>query len=52
MRDAVAEPREAHPSYAWDFFLAHAGADLPIGQDLYLKLAPPAKVFLDAVRML
>lgn len=52
MPDALAERGEVSPSYAWDFFLAHAGADLPVAQDLYLKLAPPAKVFLDAVTML
>jgi len=46
------QPAELNPSYAWDFFLAHAGDDLPIAQDLYGKLAPPAKVFLDAVTML
>jgi TIR domain-containing protein len=52
MSDAVAEPREASLSYAWDFFLAHAGADLPIAQDLYGRLSPAAKVFLDAITML
>jgi hypothetical protein len=52
MRDALPEPREVDPSYAWDFFLAHAGADLPVAQDLYGRLTPPAKVFLDAETML
>ena len=52
MRDGLAEPEEVNRSYGWDFFLAHAGTDLPIAQDLYGKLAPPAKVFLDAVTML
>jgi hypothetical protein len=35
------------PSYEWDFFLAHPGADLDAAKNLYAKLNPPAKVFLD-----
>ena len=52
MADALVEPKDVGLSYEWDFFLAHAGEDLPVAQDLYVKLAPPAKVFLDAVTML
>jgi len=31
----------------WDFFLAHAGADLPAAEQLYVLLQPRARVFLD-----
>jgi hypothetical protein len=51
MSDALAA-QQSKPIYDWDFFLAHAGDDLPVAQNLYLKLDPPAKVFLDAVSML
>lgn len=50
MPEVSAEPENL--SYRWDFFLAHAGDDLPVAQDLYVKLNPPARVFLDAVTML
>ena len=51
MSDALAA-QQSNPIYDWDFFLAHAGDDLPVAQSLYLTLDPPAKVFLDAVSML
>ena len=35
--------------YRWDFFLAHAGPDLPAATDLYHQLAPAATVFLDDI---
>jgi hypothetical protein len=50
MADASPEPENR--SYTWDFFLAHAGDDLPVAQDLYVKLNPPARVFLDAITIL
>jgi|GEM_PF-1788714 hypothetical protein len=52
MSESAQALQPAQPDYDWDFFLAHAGDDLPIAQSLYLKLNPPAKVFLDAVSML
>jgi hypothetical protein len=36
---------EAKPN--WDFFLAHAGADLAAAEQLYVLLQPRAQVFLD-----
>lgn len=51
MTDALAAQQRSIPSYDWDFFLAHAGDDLPVAQLLYLKLDPPAKVFLDHVNI-
>ena len=39
------------PSHQWDFFLAHAGPDLPIATDLYGSLNPPATVFLDDISL-
>lgn len=38
--------------YSWDFFLAHAGPDLAIAEDLYGLLAPYCKVFLDKSNLL
>ena len=32
----------------WDFFLAHAGADADIAEELYELLSPHARVFLDS----
>jgi hypothetical protein len=52
MSDPLAAQQPAKPAYDWDFFLAHAGDDLSVAQNLYVKLDPPAKVFLDAVSML
>jgi hypothetical protein len=52
MADPIAEPGQPNRSYAWDFFLAHAEPDLPIAQNLYLKLEPSAKVFLADVTLL
>jgi hypothetical protein len=34
--------------YKWDFFLAHAGADLAAAERLYALLEPHSKVFLDS----
>ena len=34
--------------YKWDFFLAHAGADLSAAEQLYVLLEPHSKVFLDS----
>ncbi|MGQ0593523.1 MAG: toll/interleukin-1 receptor domain-containing protein [Gammaproteobacteria bacterium] len=34
-------------NHRWDFFLAHAAADLDTADELYGKLAPYARVFLD-----
>lgn len=35
------------PDFKWDFFLAHAGADLEAARQLKRQLEPPAEVFLD-----
>ncbi len=35
-------------SYDWDIFMAHAGDDLKIAEELYDLLVPHAKVFLDS----
>ena len=35
------------PDFDWDFFVAHAGADLEDARRLKRQLEPPAKVFLD-----
>ena len=40
--------RQDAPEFDWDFFLAHAGADLEAARKLKRQLAPPAHVFLDA----
>jgi hypothetical protein len=39
--------RPADPDFKWDFFLAHAGADLEAARKLKRQLEPPAEVFLD-----
>jgi len=52
MSDALGPQPPANQDFDWDFFLAHAGDDLPVAQSLFLKLEPPAKVFLDAVSTL
>jgi hypothetical protein len=49
MSDEVKTPSGSQRKYEWDFFLAHAGADLPDATTLYHKLTPPAAVFLDEV---
>lgn len=36
------------PESQWDFFLAHAGPDLPRAEELYDRLADRARVFLDS----
>jgi hypothetical protein len=41
-------PPQSDPGFDWDFFLAHAGADLDVARQLKQQLEPPAKVFLDA----
>ena len=52
MSDPLAAQQPVKQDFDWDFFLAHAGDDLPIAQTLYCKLDPPAKVFLDSVNTL
>ncbi|HRW10222.1 MAG TPA: TIR domain-containing protein [Caldilineaceae bacterium] len=38
--------------YNWDFFIAHAGTDTTIAEDLYDLLAPKSKVFLDSKNLM
>ena len=47
MRNESAATQGLRTAYDWDFFLAHAGADLEIARSLKGNLEPPAKVFLD-----
>lgn len=47
MNEESATPQENKPVYEWDFFLSHPGADLDAAKNLFAKLNPPAKVFLD-----
>ena len=49
MTDQPATAQASEPDYSWDFFLAHAGSDLSVAENLRQQLEPPAKVFLDAV---
>jgi hypothetical protein len=35
-------------AYEWDFFLSHAGPDMPTAKDLFNLMKPRAHVFLDA----
>ena len=51
MTDEAATAQEETPNYEWDFFLAHAGADLDIARNLKQNLEPPARVFLDATNI-
>jgi hypothetical protein len=51
MTDESTKTQGVKPAYDWDFFLAHAGADLGIAENLKQNLEPPAKVFLDAVNI-
>jgi hypothetical protein len=51
MPDESATAQGLKPTYDWDFFLAHAGADLEIAEHLRRNLDPPAKAFLDAVNI-
>jgi hypothetical protein len=39
--------QQTDPDFKWDFFLAHAGADLEAARKLKRQLEPPAEVFLD-----
>ncbi|HEX8370191.1 MAG TPA: toll/interleukin-1 receptor domain-containing protein [Pyrinomonadaceae bacterium] len=43
----VPTAQEFKPAYEWDIFLAHPGMDLDAAKNLFSKLNPPAKVFLD-----
>ena len=43
----VTKTAQDDPDFDWDFFLAHAGADLEAARKLRRQLEPPAKVFLD-----
>jgi hypothetical protein len=47
MSDHTATTVQTDPEFDWDFFLAHAGADLEAARKLKCQLDPPAKVFLD-----
>jgi TIR domain len=51
MIDEPATAEGLKPPYDWDFFLAHAGADLEVAKNLKESLEPPARVFLDAVNI-
>jgi formylglycine-generating enzyme required for sulfatase activity len=42
------QPADDNNATTWDFFLAHAGPDLKIADDLFGLLAPHARVFLDS----
>lgn len=44
---AVPTQQEFKPAYEWDIFLAHPGMDSAAAKNLFVKLNPPAKVFLD-----
>jgi hypothetical protein len=48
MSDQTAPTQQPDPDFKWDFFLAHAGADLEAARQLKRQLEPPAEVFLDA----
>ena len=48
MSDQTATTEQTDPVFKWDFFLAHAGADLEAARKLKRELEPPAEVFLDA----
>jgi hypothetical protein len=48
MPDHTATTAQTVPDFKWDFFLAHAGADLEAARKLKRELEPPAEVFLDA----
>ena len=48
MSDHTATTTQTAPDFKWDFFLAHAGADLEAARKLKRELEPPAEVFLDA----
>jgi hypothetical protein len=39
------------PPLEWDVFLAHAGADRDVAEQLFALLDPPARVFLDSKRL-
>jgi hypothetical protein len=47
MADEQATNEQTNPGFDWDFFLAHAGADLEVAKKLQDALQPPARVFLD-----
>ena len=47
MADQPAAAEPPAPDFDWDFFLAHAGADLEVARRLRRQLEPPARVFLD-----
>lgn len=40
------------PEQRWDFFLAHAGADSAVAEELYGYLSPHCRVFLDSRNLL
>ena len=41
-----------NPPPHWDFFLAHAGPDAPLADELYDRLCPAARTFLDGRSLL
>jgi hypothetical protein len=47
MSDQTPTTQQTDPDFKWDFFLAHAGADLEAARKLKRQLEPPAEVFLD-----
>ncbi len=47
MADETTTTEQTAPGFSWDFFLAHAGADLEVARKLQAELEPPARVFLD-----
>jgi hypothetical protein len=51
MTDESATAEGLKPDYDWDFFLAHAGDDLEIAENLKRALDPPSKAFLDATNI-
>lgn len=44
---SAATQQESKLAYKWDIFLAHPGLDSGAAKNLFNKLNPPAKVFLD-----
>lgn len=44
----MSDPDPQLTRYAWDFFLAHAGPDGPVAENLYDLLSPHCRVFLDS----
>lgn len=47
MAEQPATTQQPNTGFDWDFFLAHAGADIEVARKLHDALEPPARVFLD-----